>query len=141
MKTRISLLVLAGVLCLGIQQAIAMGSLVRVTKKNQADNGLKFTLTAEKLNAEVVSVQIVIPSEGKLKNVRSVSISLGSGNGSPQLHAPLQVTPDKSGAVTGMFQLSPELAEKCSIDLVTPMTGRTYTVYSIELKGYVVERK
>lgn len=141
MKSRCGLCVFAAMLCLCVQSAIAMGSLVRVTKKNQAENGLKFTLTAEKLNAEAVSVQFSIPNEGKLKGLRSVSLTLGGGNGSPQLHAPLQVTPDKAGMISGMFQLSPELAEKCSIDLVTPMTGRTYTVYSIELKGYLTERK
>ena len=119
-----------------------MGELILVTKQTQAKLGLKYTLTAERVNKEVVMVHVEIPREGKLKELRSVSMTIGQGSGSPMLHAALQTTPGKNGSWSATFQLSPELADKCSVDLLVPNVGGVeYVVYAVQLKGYVTARK
>ena len=101
--------------------------------------GLNYTLIAERVDAEAVLVQIEIPREGKLKNLRSVSMRIGPER--PLVAATLQTTPGKNGSWVVSFQLSPDLADKCSIDLIDPSSGRTYVVYAVELKGYITDRK
>ena len=134
-------------LCACIQHAFALGSgrplvagtLVEVTKETQAKLGLNFTLVAERVDAEAVLVSLEIPRTGKLKNLRSVKMRIGSGR--PLVSASLQTTPGKNGSWIVSFQLSPELADKCSIDLIGPYEGLSYYIYAIAVKGYVTARK
>lgn len=126
-------------LCACIQRASAMGEVVSVTKETQLKLGLDFTLDAERVDAEAVLVRMEIQRTGKLKNLRSVSMRIGSGR--PLVAATLQTTPGKKGSWVVTFQVSPELADKCSVDLIVPVAGRTYLVYAVELKGYVKDRK
>jgi len=127
-------------LCASVQQAFAMGELIVVTKQTQARLGLKFTLVAERVDKEAVLVQMEVPREGKLKTLRSVSMRIGPGR--PIVAATLQTTPGKNGAWVVSFQVSPEMADKCSVDLVVPTGGGIeYVVYAVELKGYVTARK
>lgn len=129
-------------LCACIQQAFAMGELIVVTKQTQSKLGLKYTLVAERVNKEVVMVQVEIPREGKLKELRTVSMTIGQGSGRPIVAATLQTTPGKKGSWVVSFQVSPEMADKCSVDLVVPTGGgMEYVVYAVELKGYVTARK
>lgn len=136
---------LALLLGIYLPYAFAMGELVIVTKETQAKEGLRFTLNAERVSPEVVLVRIEASKEGKLKNLRSVSMTLGKTkaheNGSPMLSAPLQTSSGKNGSVIATFQLTSDLADKCSVDLTVPETAMSYTIYAVELKGYVVDRK
>lgn len=125
--------------CACLQVAFALGSVVEVTKQNQAKIGLNFTLTAERVDAEAVLVRMEIPRKGKLQNLRSVSMRIGPGR--PLVSATLQTTPGKNGEWVVTFQVAPEMANKCSVDLIVPATARSYTVYAVELKGYVTDRK
>ncbi|HLK58173.1 MAG TPA: hypothetical protein VKU00_16520 [Chthonomonadaceae bacterium] len=127
------------VLCACIQQSFAMGELIEVTKENQAELGLNYTLVADRVDAEAVLVSMEIPRKGKLKDLRSVSMRVGSGR--PLVAAPLQTSPGKDGSWVITFQLAPNLADKCSVDLIVPVSGRTYVVYAVQLKGYVKDRK
>ena len=126
-------------LCACVQHAFAMGEVVSVTKETQARLGLHFTLVAERVDAEAVLVRMEIPRKGKLKNLRSVNMRIGSGR--PLIDATLQTTPGKEGSWVVSFQLSPDLADKCSVDLIGPYEGLSYVVYAVELKGYVTVRK
>jgi hypothetical protein len=142
MAKKLVLVTMVLMLCACIQQAFAMGELIVVTKQTQAKLGLKFTLVAERVDKEAVLVQMEVPREGKLKTLRSVSMTIGQGSGSPMLHAALHTTPGKNGSWSATFQLSPELADKCSVDLVVPNVGGVeYVVYAVQLKGYVTDRK
>ena len=129
------------VFCACLQHAFAMGELMVVTKETQAKLGLKYTLVAARVDDEAVLVQIEIPRKGKLKTLRSVSMRIG--NGRPKVAATLQTTTGKNGSWTAAFQVSPDLAESCYIDLVvpSPQSGMEYVVYAVELKGYVKARK
>ena len=63
-------------------------------------------------------------------------------SGSPLVSANLQTTPTKSGALAISFQLSPELAEKCTIRLgpLYPAVALSWEYYAVVLKGYITER-
>jgi hypothetical protein len=126
-------------LCACLPHALAMGSLIEVTKATQAKLGLKYTLVAERVDAEAVLVRMEISRQGKLKNLRSVSMRIGTGR--PQVAATLQTTPGKKDSWIVSFQLSPELADRCFIDLIVPSDSLSYEVYAVELKGYVTDRK
>jgi hypothetical protein len=80
-----------------------------------------------------------IPRQGKLRDLRSVSMRIGPGR--PVVAATLQTTPGKNGSWVVSFQVSPELADKCSVDLIVPQSGRTYVVYAVALKGYITDKK
>ena len=123
----------------GVRQALALGEVVSVTRQTQAKLGLEYTLTAERVDDEAVLVRMEIPRTGKLKDLRSVSMRVGSGR--PKVSATLQTSAGKDGSWVVAFQLSPALADECSVDLVVPSSGRTYVVYAVELKGYVSVRK
>lgn len=127
------------IVCAYIPRAFAMGSLQVVTKETQVKLGLNYTLIAERVDAEAVLVHMEIPREGKLKNLRSVSMRIGPGR--PLVAVTLQTTPGKNSSWIVSFQLSPDLADKCSIELIDPSSRRTYVVYAVELKGYVTDRK
>lgn len=131
--------------CASLKIAFAMGEVIIVTKATQAKQGLKYTLTAERVSKDVVLVHMEIPREGKLKDFRSVSISIGKQkpleNGSPLLSAPLQTRTGEGGSRTVSFQLASDLADRCSIDVYMPYEALSYDVYAIELKGYVTDRK
>lgn len=126
-------------LCASLQHAVAMGQLISVTKETQAKQGLIFTLEAVRVDDEAVLVRMEIPRQGKLKNVRSIGMRIGSGR--PLVYAPLQTTPGKNGSLVVTFQVSPTLADKCSVDLTIPHSARSYEVYAVELKGYITLRK
>jgi hypothetical protein len=126
-------------LCACLQQTFAEGGHIAVTKETQARLGLDFTLVAERVDAEAVLVSMEIPRKGKLKNLRSVRMRIGQGR--PLVAATLQTTPGKNDSWVVSFQLSPDLAAKCSIDLTTTPIGLSYAVYAVELKGYVTDRK
>jgi len=119
-----------------------MGEVIEVTKKTQAKLGLVFTLAAERVDEQAVLVRMEIPRTGKLKALRSVGMRIGPGR--PIVYATLQPTPGRGGSWSMSFQVSPELADKCSIDLTTPHDpppGMSYLVYAVELKDYITERK
>ena len=72
-------------------------------------------------------------------------MTLTVGSGSPIVSADLQTRPGKNGSVVVSFQLSPELAGKCSVMLFTPTTPvepmNYEQFYSVELKGYITEKE
>ena len=139
MMKRIGLVVF--VLLVGgfIQHALALGNVVTVTKQTQDKIGLTYSLKAGRVDDEAVLVQMEIPRTGKLKDLRSVSMRIGPGR--PEVSAVLQTNAGKDGAWVVNFQLSPAMADKCSVDLNTPISGRTYVIYAVELKEYVTKRK
>jgi len=141
MKKRLMGMMVVVMLCACLRSAFAMGSVTVVTKDNQAELGFDYTLVAERISDKAVLVQMEIFREGKLKDLRSVKLTIGQGEGTPLLSAPLQTKPGKGGAWLVSFQLSPELADQCSIDLTVPSAPRTYEIYAAELKGYVTDRK
>jgi hypothetical protein len=122
-----------------------MGELIHITKETQAKQGLKYTLTAERVSKDVVLVQMEIPREGKLKDIRSISMSIGRrkavDEGSPMLAAPLHIRTGKNDSRIVSFQLTSDLADRCSIDLWMPYVDLSYDVYAVELKGYITDRK
>ena len=124
---------------------VVLGGLVPVTKATQAKEGLIFTLTAERVSPEVVMVQMEIPREGKLKALRSVGMSLGKTkafeSGSPALSAQLQTTTGPNNSWVAHFQLTPELADRCTVDLNVPSGPMWYVIYAVEVKGYITDRK
>ena len=121
-------------------QALAMGSLITVTKETQSKLGLNYTLVADRADAEAVLVRMEIPRKGKLKTLRSVSMRIGTGR--PRVSATLQTTPGKDGSWVVSFQLAPALTEECWVDLIVPSDEpMSYEVYAVELKGYVTDRK
>lgn len=136
-----SMIVLLMLAC--AQPTFALSEGVVVTKKTQAESGLDFTLTAVRLSQDAVSVRMEIPVRGKLKNLKRVTMSIGQG--SPLVSANLQTTPGKEGSLIVSFQLSPDLADKCSIYLVVPSknpTAFTYeSFYAVQLREYVTDRK
>jgi hypothetical protein len=138
--TRIVIVLLLGLAAI---RAAAMGEVVLVTRQNQEKLGLRFTLTAERVSNEAVLVRIEAPRQGKLRGLRLVSMTVGR-EGTPLVHAPLYTTAGKDGAWVATFQLSPELADRCTVDLTTPFdppSARSYLIYAVELKGYITERK
>lgn len=125
-----------------------LGFIISVTKQTQAREGLRYTLEARRVSPEVVMVTMEIPREGKLKDVRSATMSIrpnlppssGPVSYSPLVSALLQTTEDKKGVWTVSFQLAPELAERCSVDLLIPRGPvRDYFYYAVELKGYITD--
>lgn len=128
-------------LCLYIQPAFALGVLTIVTKETQAQLGLNFSLIAERVDKEAVLVKMEIPVEGKLVNLKKVNMTIGSGR--PLLSANLDTTLGKNGSLIVSFQISPELAEKCSIYLGPTIESRRRLShhYAVQLKGYVTDRK
>lgn len=139
MNRKIVLAAMVLTLCATFRYATAMGSVVEVTRETQATLGLKYTLEADRVDDQAVLVKMEIQRSGKLKNVRSVSISIGAGR--PEVAATLQTTPGKTGSWVVGFQVSPTMADKCSVDLTVPEAGRTYVVYAVALKGYVTNKK
>lgn len=129
-------------LCACVQQASATGDLIDVTKKTQAKVGIDYKLVAERVDSQAVLVTMEIPLNGKLKGLRSVSMSIGKGR--PQVAARLFTEHADNGSLIVRFQVSPEMANKCYVNLTTPgdpPKGMSYLVYAVELKGYVTGRK
>ena len=126
-----------------IQPTFAISEGVSVTKSTQVELGLDFTLSAERVSERAVLVRMEIPKKGKLQNLKKVRMTIGQGT--PLLSCNLETSPGENGSLVVQFQLSPHLADKCSIDLVTakvPATPRSYeSYYAVELKGYVTGRK
>ena len=125
-------------------RALAMSEIIAVTKETQAKQGLKFTLSAIRVSDTAVLVRIEIPRAGNLKTLKGVNLYIGKGNGSPFVSAALQTTPDKNGSLIASFQLSPELADKGCIELVTISPTATLSnalYYSVVLKGYITISK
>ena len=130
-----------------LPNASAMSELISVTKATQAKVGVRFTLSAVRVSETAVLVRMEIPKEGKLKNIKRISLDIGTYPPgvmtSPQVSADLETTSGKNGALIVSFQLSPEMAEKCSLRLspLDPAVPMSYEYYSVELKGYVTDRK
>ena len=126
-----------------------LGYFIRVTKQTQAKEGLNYTLEARRVSPEVVMVTMEIPREGKLKDVRSVTMNIrphlpktnGPVSYSPMVAATLQTTEGKKGVWSVSFQLASELAERCSVDLLIPKGPRGYFYYAVELKEYITDRQ
>jgi len=136
MAKRIVCVTVALMLCVCLQRAIAMGEGITVTKETQGRLGLNYALIADRVDDKAVLVRMEIPRKGKLKDLRSVTMNIGEGR--PIVSATLQTTPGKNGSWVVSFQLSPELADKCSIELILPSSEPlTYMFYAVELKGYV----
>jgi hypothetical protein len=125
----------------------AMGTLVTVTKETQAKLGVEFTLSAVRVSDTAVLVRMEIPKTGKLKELQRVTLDIGSDRpgvpASPLVSADLQTAPGKHGSLVVSFQLSPEMANQCSIRLgpLAPAIPMSYEYYSVELKGYVTDNK
>ncbi len=126
-----------------------LGYVISVTKQTQAREGLNYTLEARRVSPEAVLVSMEIPREGKLKNMRSVTMSIrpllspshsGPVSYSPLVSAPLQTTEDKKGVWSVSFQLASELAEQCSVDILIPRGPvRDYFYYAVQLKEYITD--
>jgi hypothetical protein len=124
-----------------------LGYVIKVTKQTQAKEGLNYTLEARRVSPEAVLVSMEIPREGKLKDVRSVTMSIrphlpptnGPVSYSPLVSATLQTTESKSGVWSVSFQLSSELADRCSVNLLIPdgPGRRGYFYYAVEIKEYI----
>lgn len=130
-------------LCACVRPVLAMGLVEIVTKETQVKMGLDFTLTAERASPTAVLVRMEIPDKGNLRNLQQVALYIGTGTGSPQIYAPLQTTAGKDGARMVSFQLSPELADRCSIALGPTVLSRPTLShhYYVQLKGYLTDRK
>ena len=121
--------------------------LIAVTKETQAKIGVEFTLTATRVSETAVLVEMEIPRKGKLRNLKDVSLDIGDYHpgvsSSPLLAANLQTTPGKNNSLIVSFQLSPELADKCSIRLgpLEPAVAMSWEYYAVMLKGYVTTRR
>ena len=129
-------------LCLCVQHTSAMSEGIFVTKETQAQLGLNYTLAADRVDDKAVLVRMEIPTKGKLKDLKRVNMTIGQGR--PLVSAALQTTPGKNGCLVVSFRLSPDLADKCSIDLVTTRPTAILSnefFYAVELKGYVTVRK
>lgn len=148
MKKRLAGLMIAAMMFACIPHAFANSEFISVTKETQAKLGLKFTLSAVRVSETAVLVRMEIPKEGKLKDLKRVTMTIGTGTigtaGSPLVSATLQTTPGKKNSWVVSFQLSPDLADKCSIDLVVLNPAAALpneSFYAVELKGYVTDRK
>ena len=145
MQRKFVCLAMTLLLCASLQRAFANGEGTSVTKENQAKLGIHFTLVAERIAADgadkaTVLVTMEIPRKGKLKDLRNVTMSVGQGR--PLVSATLQPRVGKDGSWIVDFSLASELADKCTIDLNMPYSEPlTYSFYSVELKGYVTDRK
>ncbi len=134
-------------MCASIPHAFAMSELINVTKETQAKLGVAFTLSAVRVSETAVLVRMEIPKQGKLKHLKRVTMDIGTylpGVGSsPQVSADLATTPGNNGSLMVSFQLSPEMADKCSILLgpLDPAVPMSSEYYSVELKGYVMNSK
>lgn len=125
-----------------------LGYIIKVTKQTQAKEGLNFTLVANRVSPEAVLVSMEIPREGKLKDVRSVTMNIRPilppsqsrpVSHSPLVYATLQTTETKKGVWSVSFQLASDLAERCSVDLLIPKGLREYFHYAVELKEYITD--
>jgi hypothetical protein len=131
----------------GLPRAFAIGHLILVTKENQASLGVKFTLTALKVSDTAVSVDMEIPKQSKLKDLKKVTMDIGDYKAgvatSPMVLVNLETKPGKDGSIMVSFQLSPEMVDKCSILLgpVEPAPPGSYAVYSVYVKSYVTTKK
>ena len=121
--------------------AFALRELISVTRETQASQGVDFTLSAVRVDDTAVIVRMEIPKKGKLINLKTVTMNIGTGR--PLVHADLETTPGKDGSLVVSFQLSPELADKCDIFLgpLAPDIPTTSVYYAVQLKGYVTVRK
>jgi hypothetical protein len=130
-----------------IPPALALSELIAVTKDTQAKLGVQFTLSAVRVSETVVLVRMQIPKTGKLKDLQRVSLDIGTyppgALTSPLVSADLATTPGKNGSLIVSFQLSPEMADKCTILLgpLAPALPESYVYCSVELSGYVTDNK
>src|SRR5258708_4400947 len=119
MTKKFALMLTTALLLAGIPRAFALGELMLVTKENQARIGVKFTLSAARVSDTSVAVQMEIPKEGKLKDLKKVTMDIGDYKPgvatSPMVSANLETKPGKNGSLLVSFYLSPEMADKCSI--------------------------
>ncbi len=136
MKKRLVGLLVVAAMSACVPRAFALSAGFTVTKATQVEQGLDFTLSAVRASETAVLVRMEIPREGKLKDLKSVKMRIGA---EPLVWADLQTTAGKDGALVVGFQLAPALADKCSIDLMTTSLDGVY--YSIELKGYITDKK
>ncbi len=143
MKKRLIGLVAVAMMLACVPHTSAMSEGFTVTKETQVEQGLNFTLSAVRVSEAAVLVRMEIPKDGKLENLKRVTMTIGTG--SPLVSADLQTTSGKNGSLAVSFQLSPDLANKCSIVLVVPNVPATALdyehFYAVELKGYVTDRK
>lgn len=143
MKQRWMVMVAVAMVMACVRPTGAMSEGYVVTKATQGEIGVEFTLSAVRLSKAAISVEMAIPVKGKLQHLKSVELRIGQG--APLLSATLEAKPDKNGTRVVQFQIAPELAEKCSIDLVVatvPVNGLDYEhFYAVELKGYITAAK
>lgn len=139
MAKKLALAAVLLILCVSLPNSLALGGLVYVTKETQKELQLDFTLQAEKVDAEAVIVRMEVRKTGKLAKLRHISLDIGSGR--PMVHAILQTSKGKDASESVTFQVSPELAQKTYIGLNVPSATRSYTIYSVELKGYIVNKQ
>lgn len=130
-----------------IPPAFALSELIAVTKETQAELGVPFTLSAVRVSETAVLVRMEIPRTGKLKDLQRVTLDIGTYPPgvatSPLVSADLATTPGKNGSLVVSFQLSPEMADKCSIRLgpLAPAIPMSSEYYSVELSGFVTDNK
>ena len=137
----------AALLMVAIPKAFAMHEVIVVTKATQIKMGVKFTLTAQRVSDTAIIVRMEIPKEGKLKELKRVTLDIGDykpgAPSSPWVSVDLHTSPGKNGSLIVSFQLSPEMADKCSIDLgpLDPAIPESLVYYSVQFKGYITKRK
>jgi hypothetical protein len=89
------LIVLA--LLVGLPKAFALSELILVTKANQAKLGVQFTLSAIKVSDTAVMVEMEIPKQSKLKDLKKVTMDIGDYKAgvltSPMVSASLRRSP------------------------------------------------
>ena len=130
-----------------LPRAFAMGELIMITKANQAQKGVEFTLSAVRVSDASVLVNMEIPRKGKLKHLKRVTMDIGiylpGVSTSPLVSADLETKLGKNDSLVVSFQVSPEMADKCSIRLgpLEPVEPMNYAHYNVELKGYITVRK
>ena len=121
----------------------ALGVFTVVTRETQEKEGLVYTLSAVRVSPDVVMVNLEIPNQGKLRDIKRIGLQIGGGNGSPELYASLNTTSDKKDTWAVSFQLSPALANKTDLWLGPTLLSRPMLShhYAVQLKGYIMERK
>jgi len=139
MSKRAYLVIAALLLCLCVQRCKAMNEVVEVTHESQARSGVQFHLEANQMDSAAVLVRMEIPRNGKLKDLKSVTLRIGSGR--PIVDAVLQPKPGPGNSWIVVFQVSPSMADLAWVDLQVPGEPMTGLIYAVQLKGYVTQKK
>ena len=127
-------LCLAAPLC-----AFASARTIVVTKTNQQQEGVEFTLTTERhpdATLDTVFVKLVFAKKGKLERLNEVTLQIKDGD-VLALRVPLSLK-EQDGTWSGTFHMTPAQARKCVLRLVCPSPVPTsVTTYDVQLATYL----